>query len=433
MHEITLPLSEGQHKFITELESPWVALLSGYGFGKTYALVIKALLLGWLNAPSQVLFMEPTYRQIKEVAVRTFREVLDKMNLGHCMRYNVNERKAYMRMNGREWEILFASYDRPDSVAGFTVGTLLCDEADYAPASVFDQATARVRCPKAKFLQRNFATTPEAYGGIIHTNFELEPLEGAKLMRAKTTDNIFVPQQYIDAQLSRYKSEAERRRYINGEYVLPGGRVYKHFDVDVHLQKWRPEVNAEWVMSCDFGKHVVSWPFVQVTNRKVHVFDEIAVENSTTMEQVPNAKSKWADILSKVYNREITGDEAASMVTVYGDPAGGPNYKNSISDFEALQQAGFRCLYRKKHRRINDRVASVNTKLAHNEMFFDGIRAPYVTKCISLQGYGQDGSPAKGRPDQGMKGLDHGADAIGYYIDYAWPVRTRKITTRHTG
>ncbi len=422
MSPIELPLTRKQAEFVSDL-SPWSAMVTGYGGGKTHTLCTKSLYKGWLNAPCMQIFGEPTFKQVRHVAIPAFDKILTRANLSHRMSFNINGAYADFNINGRSWRTLFVSYDKPDNLSAFTVSDLFCDEADaIRNDNIWRQLTSRVRDPAAEYLQRNFATTPENFGGLIHTNFEIDPIPGSNLVRASTLDNIFAHPDAIKAELAKYKTEQERKRYLDGHYILPHGRVYTQFDRDRHIKPWRPSDAGQWVMCCDFGKAVMAWSFGQVIDDRVHIFDELVATDTDTITESKNAAQKWVKILREATGRKYHPYEAARQVIAYGDPAGGERYKNSISDFRALEEQGFATAYRRKHRRVNDRILSVNHKLAANELFFDEKRAPYVTRCISQQPYGQDGTPLKGRPHEGLRGLDHGADGLGYFVDFEYQI-----------
>ena len=380
--EITFPISSKQREFVfDDLSTPFSLFLGGYGSGKTVAMGLRSLLVGWLNAPAPVLFMEPTFSQVEDVAVAMFYEVLEWLgeDPSKCFDWKPYKKKAIVTLDGHTWPIFFRTYDNPKLIAGFNAGSLFCDEFDYCPLDVYRQASQRIRHPRAFRLLQNFATTPEHFGGITHTMFELDPIEGSRMVRSATRDNIFAPRAFIEAQLAQFRTEEERKRYSDGHYIQPGGRVYRHFDETKHVAPCELHASDDFAMSCDFGSHVVAWAFVRRVWNRLHVFDELVLENADTPIAIGHARRKWSEIFTKLYGRAVSADEAVQRVTVYGDPAGGKRFNpSSGGDFYQLHARGFtKQRYRRLHNAVLNRIASVNEKLIKGELLFDP-RAEYV-------------------------------------------------------
>ena len=78
--KIILSSLPAQAKFVKCMD-PIVAFVGGLGSGKSRAAVYKAITLGFLNYPAPGIFIEPSYSLIRDVALPTFREVLEEMGL----------------------------------------------------------------------------------------------------------------------------------------------------------------------------------------------------------------------------------------------------------------------------------------------------------------------------------------------------------------
>src|SRR3972149_5781370 len=68
-------------KELVKSESRLVAFVGGFGSGKTRGAVYKSVVLGLKNAPCLGIFVEPTYTMVRDVAVRSFQEILNEMGL----------------------------------------------------------------------------------------------------------------------------------------------------------------------------------------------------------------------------------------------------------------------------------------------------------------------------------------------------------------
>ena len=76
-----VPILTGQADFLEDRESALVALIGGYGSGKSRALAYKLLDLASLNGKAPTLFIAPTYKLIKDNTFRVLREAWEGAGL----------------------------------------------------------------------------------------------------------------------------------------------------------------------------------------------------------------------------------------------------------------------------------------------------------------------------------------------------------------
>ena len=120
-------------------------------------------------------------------------------------------------------------------------------------------------------------------------------------------------------------------------------------------------------------------------------------------------------------------------VICFPDPAGAQN-KTSASgktDISILQNAGFTVKYHRKHPAIRDRINAVNSLLKNSNgdirLQING-RCKNVIKSLRQHTY-KEGThiPTKDT------GLDHMNDALGYMVQYLFPVsREYEVKKTHT-
>ena len=104
-------------------------------------------------------------------------------------------------------------------------------------------ALARLRSGNVQ--QFYAATTPEGFGWAFDT-FEKNAGDDTALIRAKTTDNPYLPEGFIDSLLQNYPEQLIQS-YLNGVFVnLNTGQVYDRFDRAKHVIKAAP---VNWTMS----------------------------------------------------------------------------------------------------------------------------------------------------------------------------------------
>jgi hypothetical protein len=139
----------------------------------------------------------------------------------------------------------------------------------------------------------------------------------------------------------------------------------------------------------------------------LYVIDEIRMFSSNTAEIVEEIKSRYP----------------RTKTFVYPDPAGSARKSSAggITDHTILQNAGFIVKSPRAHTPVRDRINSVNSRLCGT----DGIRRLFIhPKCkYTIEGlerhtYKENTS----QPDKD-NGYDHMNDALGYMVDYLFPIR----------
>ena len=152
----------------------------------------------------------------------------------------------------------------------------------------------------------------------------------------------------------------------------------------------------------------------EIVNYKVYIYDEIQIYSSNTQEMTEEIKTRYKD-----YN-----------ITIYPDPASKQRKTSSggITDLAILKNAGFNLKVRNTHPLIRDRINSVNAKLKNakgNNSLFIASKCKNVIKSLERQIY-KDGTTV---PDK-ESGYDHFNDALGYMIEYLYPLRRDFKPTR---
>lgn len=160
------------------------------------------------------------------------------------------------------------------------------------------------------------------------------------------------------------------------------------------------------MLFCDFNVNPIVGAVVVRTEYGLHIIDEIAIYGSNTDE--------LAQEMRRRYPKE--------QIIAFPDPAGAQNRTSAggKTDHSILQNAGFRVLFRPRHPKVKDRINAVNSLLLNTNkerrMFVDP-KCREVIKSLSRHAY-KEGTMI---PDKD-NGLDHMSDAIGYGVEYLFPV-----------
>lgn len=202
---------------LVESTASVVCFVGGYGSGKTRGGVYKALELGLANPGCFGVFVEPTYTMIRDVAVRSFQEILDEMDIPY--HYMANDHVLNV---AEKFDILMRSGDRPELLVGLNAAWALIDEPAKQSEEVGKVMLSRLRDPRAKKRQLGLMGTPEGFNWFH--DWCNDPK--TEVIRAKTTDNPFLPPAYIEALLAHLTPE-EIKSYIHGEFISFDGAWYR--------------------------------------------------------------------------------------------------------------------------------------------------------------------------------------------------------------
>ena len=178
------------------------------------------------------------------------------------------------------------------------------------------------------------------------------------------------------------------------------GLVYYAFSEEHVAKCVDPQVQEVYIgmdFNVDPGSAVISLRDKQ----GLHIIDEIEMRNSNTFEMCDEIKKRYPN----------------SRVHVFPDPAGSARKTSSVTtDHKILSNAGFNVHARRSHPPVKDRINSVNSAFSSGKLKID-------PQCKSLQNCLTKLSYREGSNEQDKNsGLDHMPDALGYMVEYLYPI-----------
>jgi hypothetical protein len=391
-----------QIAFCEDTEHRKLGLVCGFGAGKTYALICKSLHMAALNVGHVSALFEPIAPMLRDILMRQMDELLTKFEIPFDFRVSpLPEYRIHFKEGSHT--IMLRTMETANRIRGLNLCSVGFDEADTANKSVATQAMrmALARLRSGNVQQFYAATTPEGFGWAYDT-FEKNAGDDTALIRAKTSDNPFLPEGFIDSLLQNYPEQLIQS-YLNGVFVnLNTGQVYDRFDRAKHVIETAP-VNLDneprhW--GCDFNigncRAIcgvrLGQQFLLIDELKAHDTDAMAAE----------IKRRSAHVSAPVY--------------VYPDSSGANRHSSAAkTDVELLRMAGLSVVAGRSNPLIKDRVAAVQALLLNGKGI---VRLQILAKCekmiecLELQGYSQRNpeSPCK------EGGYDHLTDSLGYVV-----------------
>ena len=276
------------------------------------------------------------------------------------------------------------------------------DEADTIPKrdaeSAMNMALARLRSGN---IQQFYATTtPEGHSWAFET-FEKNAKEDTRLIKAKTSDNPYLPEGFIDSLLENYPPQLIQA-YLNGNFTnLTTGAVYSRFDRNKHLINNIPfDIKMETLLiGIDFNVMNCNAVVAVKDRDKLIVIDEVTKQNDT-------------DALAQEIKRRYPNNK----ILVYPDASGAARstINASKTDIAILQSYNFTSMALRSNPPIKDRVQTLQALLENSKgrvRLAIHASCRRLIECLELQSYDEK----SGDPDK-QNGYDHLNDALGYLV-----------------
>ena len=399
--DLTVP----QHEFLSSTD-PATAFVAGFGSGKSFVLVTRMLCTKLMYPTVDLLYTAPTFSLIRDVLFPLVDEIMPQL---WNIKYKINRADNDIVFDGFG-KILCRSMDDPGKLIGFTVGDAFLDELDTLPTekakTIWNKCLGRMRklYPDGKRNQIWASTTPEGYK-FMWEKFEKDPPNGYRLIRARTSDNPFLPADFIENMMSSYPPELVEA-YINGQFInLNSGAVYKHYNPDIHSSELTIDDFPFLFVGQDFNFDGCVSVIMGQAGDTLHIVDEAINE----------------DTYAVVEHLEKLG----KPITVFPDASGRRKTTNAKeSDLSILKKSGFRVKARSQNPPVQDRVNTVNGLFANNRLYVNRKRAKETHSAILQQVY----SETTGEPEKHHKpgSVDDYTDPVGYACHNLYPIRSRK-------
>jgi hypothetical protein len=402
-----MPLSLAQASIANDTHR-FRVVVAGRRFGKTH-LSIRELCKHARLPQQEVWYVAPTYRQAKQIVWRKLKNKLQ--DLRWAERINESELTIYLK-NGST--IALKGADNADSLRGVGLDFLVMDEF----ADIDEEAWYEVLRPTLADKQGGalFIGTPKGTGNWAHDLYMMpvEYPEQWSSYQYTTIDGGNVTEEEIQAA-RRDLDERTFRQEFQATFESYAGRIYYSFDrkqnvLDVpDITKYSMEVIY---IGIDFNIDPVSAVIATRKGDDLYVFDEIRMYSSNTQELVAEIHSRYPK----------------AKVWAYPDPAGHQRKTSAggLTDITILANAGLVVKAPRHHTPVRDRINAVNARLCDStgvRHLLIHPRCKYTIEGLERQTYKEGTS----QPDKDS-GYDHMMDALGYMVDYMFPIkRDREI------
>jgi len=395
-----VPLSKPQ-KQILQCDKRFRVLITGRRFGKTF-LCVQEIAKFARYPKKKVWYVAPTYRMAKDIV---WNDLVDRMTKHKWVsKINHSDLKVILR-NGSE--ISLRGADNENSLRGVGLDFLVMDEFADIKEHAYTEVLRPTLSDKGRMGAALFCGTPRGYGNWSYNLFTREKDDDQWASFQYTT---LEGGQVSKQEIEQAKSDLDERTFkqeYEASFVNYAGQIYYNFDrKDNVINKYTPQT-AEIHIGMDFNIDPMSAVVTEIIGNKIIIYDEIVIYSSNTDELVQEIKARYKD----------------KHIYVYPDPAAKQRKTSAggVTDLAILKNAGFNLRVRNTHPLIRDRINAVNTKLKNA----NGVRTLFIAnscknvlKSIERQIY-KEGTTV---PDKDNN-YDHMNDALGYLVEYLYPVR----------
>lgn len=146
--------------------------------------------------------------------------------------YKHNKTEHTIKIHGAG-QIYYGGLDDPLRIASLNLGSAFVDEAREMDEAEYMMLLGRLRNNSDPYRQLGLATNPDAPSHFLHKRFFKDKDSTRAVFQTKSTDNFFLPQDYID-MLAKFTGQY-RDRFVLGKWVAFEGLIYDNFSREAHL------------------------------------------------------------------------------------------------------------------------------------------------------------------------------------------------------
>ena len=402
-----IELLKYQEKFLNSTARE-AMLLGGIGTGKSFcgALFVLQMIAQYPKTPGIV--VAPTYLQLVKATVKAITQIFKDHGIVHKAVLSGADKR--IEIPGRAPIHLFSLQD-PDNFRGPEAGWLLGDEMCFTSEYAYKVALGRIRHKKGPLLKR-FTSSPNGYNWAYD---KWENKDGKRantrveLIRAKTKENVFLPESYYKDLLEEYGGlkNPMARQELNGEFVnLTAGAVYWAFDRTKHVINATPDLNLPVYVGQDFNIDNMCNCYIQKQGDAYIAFQE----------SILTQYDSNTDTASQQIVRDLKDYRHISVIP----DSTGKSRKTSASgrsDHEIMRSYGLDVMVT-RNPFIRDRQNNVNVHLKKGNLLIDASCTRLIKELETLSNRDKEGEKA------------HVSVGLGYVLNRLDPLRR---TAKSTG
>ena len=388
-------------------QARFVACVAGRRFGKTFTSV-ASLVRAAVKAPNQnVWYVAPTYSAAKEIC---WTMLINSIPADYIAK--TNETALTIRLINGSY-IALKGAEKPNNLRGRALNHCVLDEfSEMRPETWYEVIRASLSDRQGSAL---FIGTPKGRNHFYDLWAKAKDgADGWESFQYTTLDGGNVPPEEVESARNDLDERTFQQEY-EAAFVTYQGLIYYGFSREASVLDMKDDSGTLHI-GMDFNLDPMSAVICIRKGEKLYAVDEIVMYGSNTDEMVAEIKDRYG-------NRNII---------IYPDPASRQRKTSAggRTDLSILQNAGFSVKAKNSHALVRDRINAVNSRLLSGDgkrHFYVSPKCKQTIKSLERQTY-KEGTSIPNKDD----GFDHMNDAVGYLVEYLFPVRTEYDTPQPT-
>ena len=372
-------------------------VVAGRRFGKTFLSTAELLNRALIAKDQNVWYVAPTYKAAKEIA---WEMLISQIPPEYIAKTNETALTLSL-LNGST--ISLKGAEKPDNLRGRSLDFVVLDEfADMRPQAWYEvlRPSRSDRIGSAVFIG-----TPKGRNHFYDLYGKgVDGDDGWRSYQYTTIQGGNVAPSEIESAKADLDQRTFQQEY-EAQFVNYSGIIYYGFKREESVKRHDGDRSVIHV-GMDFNLDPMSAVLMTRKGDTLHIFDEIVMFGSNTDEMVAELRERYGN----------------GTIVIYPDPASRQRKTSAggRTDLSILQNAGFEVRVRNSHAAVRDRINAVNSRLLSN----DGQRRLYVDpKCKKVIESLERHTYKEGTSQPEKDGFDHMNDALGYAVEYLFPIR----------
>lgn len=403
-----ITLTAPQDEFVYNT-SPYSLYSGGYGNGKTYALVIRALTLASQIEGSRGLLGRNTYGQLTESTITEFMQICPQ---DWIKQFHKKDMMVDL-INGSR--IYFRPVDAPEKLLSLNLTWFGLDQMEQIAKHSWNILISRLRQAEMPVQYGFGVCNPGSTHHWIYKDFYLSGSDQHMHIDAPSSANPYLPEGYVQLMRDTYPEELAKR-YIDGEWGSFEGQIYSEFDPEHHVVE--PfTIPDDWkvIVGMDHGyRNPTAFVFAAIDPElNVYIFNEHHMNNL----RVSQHKEIVARMVKErlFFNGNVNGWVA--------DP----------SIFNRTQEDGFQSIgsiYAEQPNSIvfmrgfnakNAGIMKVKEYLKAGKIkFFRGMASQLIQEMVAYEWVAIKPLAEENPKEEAKNSHDHALDALRYLIYYVY-------------
>ena len=375
------------------------SVVAGRRFGKSYLAAAELLRAAVSGKNKHCFYCCPTYGMAKEIQWDMLIQMIPDEYL-----VKTNETALTIKLiNGST--IALKGAEKPNNLRGRALDFVVLDEfADMRPEAWYEVLRPSLSDREGSAL---FIGTPKGRNHFYDLWAKgVDGADGWESFQYTTVQGGNVSPSEVEQAKADLDERTFAQEYLS-EFVTYSGLIYYNFDRATSVVKAEDDGGVLHI-AMDFNIDPMSCVVALRKGNSLICIDEIVIYGSNTDEMVKEIHQRYP-------NRQII---------IYPDPAARQRKTSAggRTDLSILQNAGFMTKARSAHPAVRDRINSVNSRLksgsGERHLFFTD-KCKQAIKSLERQTY-KEGTSQPNKDD----GYDHMNDALGYMVEYLFPIKT---------